>query len=217
MMRGLAFTGGEGPPPDIARRLCEGADLVAAADSGLIAAEAAGIRPDWITGDMDSLDDLQRLEKYPSERVIRHPREKDDTDTELVLKLLWEKGCDEVWILGGGGGRVDHLFAVRSLFERDRFPRRWFTAAEDIFGIEAPGVLRWNAAPGGVVSVFPLGGGPWKASSGGLRWPLDHLNWNRGFFGVSNVITGESFSIKAEAGRFMIVCEGRMDVAEAGT
>jgi thiamine pyrophosphokinase len=178
-----------------------------------MAAENAGIQPDWICGDMDSLDDLGRLEKYPAERVIRYPCDKDYTDTELALSLLWEKGCDEVWILGGGGGRVDHIFALRALFERDRFPRRWCTAAEDIFAVQAPAVFESgllfgaeNAVPGAPVSVFPLGPGPWKASSSGLQWPLDNLSWNRGFFGLSNRSTGEVFSIKAEAGRFMVIC-----------
>jgi thiamine pyrophosphokinase len=226
---GIVFTGGEGPCPERARRLLKAAAgkapaaaprrlLVAAADSGLRAAEAAGIEPDFVIGDMDSLENLSRLDYYSPDRVIRCNRDKDYTDTEMALSLLWEKGCGEIWLLGGGGGRTDHLFAVRSLFERESFPSRWFTAGEDIFCVEAPGELVYPAggalppesesgrkSGGDLVSVFPLGGGPWEASSRGLKWPLEGLSWSRGFFGVSNLAPDGEFSIRALRGRFLIL------------
>jgi thiamine pyrophosphokinase len=208
-MLGIAFIGGEGPCPEFCRRLLAGAGekILAAADSGLMAAEKAGIRPDWVIGDMDSLDDPARLDKYPPERVLRYPRDKDYTDTELALSLLWEKGCTETWLLGGGGGRMDHLLGIRSLFEREPFPRRWITAQEDVHAVEAPGELTLETLPGGTVSVFPLGPGPWEAESRGLKWALGGLAWNRGFIGVSNVAESGIFGVKALEGRFMVMTE----------
>jgi thiamine pyrophosphokinase len=209
-MRGIAFIGGEGPGEAVCGRLARAADLVVAADSGLLAAEKAGIRPDWIVGDMDSLDDARRLDAYPPERIIRYPPDKDFTDTELALKLLWEQGCDEVWLSGGGGGRTDHLLAIRSLFERDPSPDRWVTSAEDMRRLRRGGMLafpetgRVGEALRGI-SVFPLGTGPWKAESRGLRWPLDRLPWDRGFFGVSNEAPAGYFSINAVQGDFLVL------------
>jgi thiamine pyrophosphokinase len=205
---GIAFLGGDGPPPAYCAALVKEAEpfLVAAADSGLIAAEKAGLRPGWIIGDMDSLgEEERRLDSYPAERVLRFPPHKDYTDTELVLSLLREKGCDTVWLIGGGGGRTDHLFAIRSLFERERPPLRWITAHDDIRCLEAPAELAVPAP--GAVSVFPLGGGPWKAESSGLKWPLAGLPWERGFFGISNEASGENPAIRAEQGRFMVILE----------
>jgi thiamine pyrophosphokinase len=209
---GLLFTGGEGPPPEVCHTLISGtgAFIAAAADSGLVSAEAAGIRPDWITGDMDSLGaDAGRLVSYPPERVLRYPSGKDYTDTELAFSLLREKGCVRVWILGGGGGRIDHLFALRSLFEREKPPERWVTAHDDIRCLDAPAVLELSSGgkPAVIqpVSVFPLGCGPWKAESSGLRWPLAGLPWERGFFGVSNEAPEGRFTIKAKKGRFLVI------------
>ncbi|QQO08145.1 thiamine diphosphokinase [Breznakiella homolactica] len=204
-MRGIVCIGGEGPPPEFLQRLAAGADLIVAADSGLMALEDAGVSAHWIVGDMDSLDDAGRLEKYPPERVLRYPEDKDYTDTELGLKLLFEQGCQETWIAGGGGGRIDHLLAIRSLFERDRAPSRWITARDDICCIENGAGLSRHPAPGTLVSVFPLGPGPWKARSAGLTWPLDDLPWNRGFFGISNRAERGDFSVTAEKGRFLLV------------
>ncbi|MDR1238531.1 MAG: thiamine diphosphokinase, partial [Treponema sp.] len=127
------------------------------------------------------------------------------TDTELGFSLLEEKGCDEIWIIGGGGGRADHLFAIRSLFERETCPARWITAGEDVYCLSAPGELALDAGAGGLLSVFPLGSGPWRARSAGLKWPLDSLPWSRGFFGLSNETETGNFSIRAEAGRFMVI------------
>jgi thiamine pyrophosphokinase len=207
-MRGIIFTGGDGPGPEKSRRLAAEADLIVAADSGLLAAEAAGLRPDWILGDMDSLDDLRRLETYPPGRVLPYLRDKDYTDTELAFSFLLDKGCGEIWIIGGGGGRTDHLFAVRALFERELCPARWITAGEDMYCLNGPGELARTIAAGGLLSVFPLGPGPWEARSGGLKWPLDGLSWNRGFFGLSNAAETGDFFIRAEAGRFLVIIPG---------
>jgi thiamine pyrophosphokinase len=207
-MRGILFTGGEGPEPEKSRRFAAGADLIVAADSGLITAETAGFRPDWVLGDMDSLGDPRRLEPYPPERVLTYIREKDYTDTELAFSFLREKGCDEIWLIGGGGGRIDHLFAIRSLFEREQYPRGWITASGEIYCLTGPGNLAFSLPAGALISVFPLGDGPWEAESGGLKWPLNGLSWNRGFFGISNEAETGGCFIRAAAGRFMIILPG---------
>jgi thiamine pyrophosphokinase len=218
-MRGIVFIGGEGPPVSRSRELAGRADIIVAADSGLIAAEQAGLRPRWVVGDMDSLDDIRRLEKYPPERVLRYPHDKDYTDTELALRLLWDQGCDETWIFGGGGGRIDHILAIRSLFERERNPDRWLTGAEDIRCLRAGETFCFGAGgedsggrtampgrfPNCRVSVFPLGGGPWKAESRFLTWPLEGLPWDRGFFGISNTAPEGHFSIHALEGSFLVI------------
>jgi thiamine pyrophosphokinase len=182
-----------------------GADILVAADSGLILAEQAGLKPDWIVGDMDSLDDLQRLEAYPPPRILRYPRDKDRTDTELALALLWEKGCAETWLIGGGSGRMDHLFAIQALFEREPRPHRWFTGKEDIHCLNAQEPLALRLHPGALLSIFPLGSGPWEVRSQGLKWPLEGLAWERGFCGLSNVLLDAEVSLFAEAGRFLVI------------
>jgi thiamine pyrophosphokinase len=209
---GIIFTGGDGPPPQLIKKLFEGviADaLLVAADSGLELAEDAGLMPDWVIGDMDSLGRPERLERYPAGSVIRHAADKDYTDTELALALLWENGCDAAWIAGGGGGRLDHLFGIRELFERGRFPSRWVTAHEDMHcidgGVEAGRILKLHLTPGHIVSVFPLGPGPWKAYSTGLKWPLDNVRWERGGCGLSNIAKAGEIEICAGLGRFMVV------------
>jgi thiamine pyrophosphokinase len=232
---GLLFTGGEGPLPSRITGIAEEAaalpgvtTISAAADSGLLLAESAGIKSDWIIGDMDSLGaEAGRLDAYASEKVLRYPKDKDFTDTELAFFLLREKGCKSIWIIGGGGGRLDQLFGIRSLFEREDPPERWITAVEDIYCIEgsdglSPNELSSNELNGTKrripaklqkqcnaavfpVSVFPLGTGPWEAESSGLKWPLSGLNWARDFIAISNEASEGNFTITAKRGRFMVM------------
>ena len=209
-MLGIAIIGGEGPPPEILKKLALDADLLVAADSGLIAAEQAGLKPDWVVGDMDSLADetggLERLASYPTDRVLRHRPDKDHTDTELALELLREQGCSEIWLAGGGGGRTDHLLAIFALFERENpLITRWLTANEEIFHMESEKTLSAEPKPGSLVSVFPIGEGPWHAESTGLKWPLNGLTWQRGTFGLSNIASAGPFKIHSLQGRFLVV------------
>jgi thiamine pyrophosphokinase len=204
-LKGLAITGGEGPKSETLKNLAEQADMIVAADSGLATCEKADITPDWIVGDMDSLDDPKRLEKYPPERVVRYPLDKDSSDTELALSLLWEKGCGELWLSGGGGGRTDHLLAIRSLFERQKAPDRWFTGGEEIFRLKEGQTRRVDAPTGGVVSVFPLCSGHWQAESTGLKWPLNGVVWENGGFSLSNVAQEAPFEIKSIKGNFLVI------------
>jgi thiamine pyrophosphokinase len=206
-LKGVAVTGGEGPRSGALRKLAEQADLIVAADSGVAACEEAGIVPDWIVGDMDSLGDTERLEKYPAGRVIRHRRDKDFSDTELALSLLWEKGCGEAWIAGGGGGRTDHLLAICALFEREKAPDRWFTAGEEIRRVKGGQSLSVDVPRGGIVSVFPLGKGPWQAESSGLKWPLNGVAWESGGFSLSNIAENSPFEIVSKKGDFLLITE----------
>jgi len=216
MRIGIVFTGGQGPGPEKIKQLLKNLSenraykaaeiLTVAADSGLVLAETAGVMPDWVVGDMDSLDTEERLDRYSPDRVIRYNTDKDYTDTELAFNFLRENGCGEIWIVGGGGGRIDHLFGIRDMFEREFPPSRWITGGENIFCLDGEGTaIITGLPPGCLVSVFPLGGGPWKTNSLGLKWPLDNVLWERGLYSLSNVAVSEEITVVAEQGRFMIV------------
>lgn len=89
-------------------------------DGALIYAKEAGIVPDYIVGDFDTVEELL-LEEYPKEIVFRHPPEKDWTDTELAAELAVRDGCREIVFLGATGTRLDHslanIFLLQQLLE----------------------------------------------------------------------------------------------------
>ena len=82
-------------------------DLVIAADAGAIACQAAGLVPDVLLGDFDSMEP-----PGGSAKVVRLPVEKDDTDTLAAVRSALEQKFDTFYIYGGTGGkRLDHTLA----------------------------------------------------------------------------------------------------------
>jgi len=206
-MVGIIFTGGEGPKSAYIKQILARFNvkpLIIAADSGAILAINAGIKPDYITGDLDSIDS-SLLETFPAGSVIHSERGQDFTDTELALELLREKNCSEIRIAGGGGGRLDHLLAIRALFDREDCPARWVTAAEDVRCLNQGEKLELNLPKDTQVSVFPAGEGQREIQSSGLKWPLDNVKWDRGSFGISNRTTADFFTVRVVRGRFLII------------
>lgn len=208
-MRALIVTGGQHPDIRFLRKLAADSDLLIGADSGLDTLRKAGLVPDIATGDMDSISDISFLSTLDPSKVFMFPRDKDYTDTELALKLAMDRGCGFSRIAGGGGGRLDHILAIRALFDRPSSPDEWYTRNESIFRLKKGDTIETGIRPGSTVSVFPLG----RASSGmlseGLKWPLEGLEWNEGSFGVSNVACGKRVSITAGSSSLLVVLPAR--------
>ena len=89
-------------------------DLIIAADAGYLTAKALGVTPDILLGDFDTLG----VENIPDGiECLRVPAEKDDTDTQLAVKVAIERGAWEIVIVGGLSGRLDHTLSTLSILE----------------------------------------------------------------------------------------------------
>ena len=83
--------------------------LVIAADSGFHHAQRLGLKVDVVVGDLDS---IETDEGYLTSRGIlveRHPTEKDASDLALAVRFAQSLGAQQIHILTGGSGRLDHL------------------------------------------------------------------------------------------------------------
>ena len=112
-MRAFIYTGGavrtefitEHPKAD---------DLTIAADSGYHTARALGERIDILLGDFDSIGDVPRDEGMEIRRV---PAEKDYTDTQLAVEIALDKGAEDIIMIGGLSGRLDHTLSTLAILE----------------------------------------------------------------------------------------------------
>ncbi|MBE6707873.1 MAG: thiamine diphosphokinase [Ruminococcaceae bacterium] len=122
-MRAVIFTGGEcATGVRIPHH-----ELCVAADSGFIMAKKLGVFPDLIVGDFDSIGDSMPVEYIDAatgrmSEIIRHPAQKNETDTMLAAYIAIERGAAELYIIGGLSGRADHtlsnVFLLEALSDR---------------------------------------------------------------------------------------------------
>ena len=113
--RCLIVTGGRVSQTFLRRHLKkETYDWIAAADHGLDACVRAGILPDLLVGDLDSVSGEALKEMRREQGRIRIERlnpMKDDSDTEHALLLAMDEGMEDITILGAFGSRIDHMLA----------------------------------------------------------------------------------------------------------
>jgi len=202
-VQGVVLTGGNAPDARRLQKWLKQEYTVVAADSGLDHAKRLGIEPSIILGDMDSLSDRSLLHAYPGAEVYSFDAAKDETDTEIAIRTLYERGVTDILLAGGGGGRLDHLFGIYSLFHREMHPTVWLTDHSDIICIENR--LEREFPVGSVLSFFPAGRKPCRMHTSGLRWPLDALVWEIGDAGISNVVDKSPVVVEMYQGRLLLV------------
>jgi thiamine pyrophosphokinase len=92
-------------------------DLVIAADSGVDGALGAGLRPDVVVGDLDSISSagLEWAAQH-GVAVESHPADKDLTDTALALHCAAIRGGTTLTLVAPDGDdpahRLDHMLGV---------------------------------------------------------------------------------------------------------
>jgi len=209
-MTGVLFTGGLAPDFSTVREILQRADIIIAADSGFDSAIKMGINPDIVIGDMDSVQNKSILSEFKDNRVIKFSKNKDETDTELGLIYLSEKKCDNIILIGGGEGRMDHFLGIVFLFNRDLSPDIWYTNSSRFQKIT--GYSKVYSMEGKLVSFFPLGNIECQMKSIGLKWPLDNLHWGRGDMSISNLVTKNPFSIEMIHGNLLMVNQIKEDI-----
>ena len=178
-------------------------DLVIAADAGYRVCQQAGIVPDLLLGDFDSMDQPD----FPN--IRRSPVEKDDTDTMLAVKTALEEGCDTVYIYGGTGGkRLDHTLANLQtlLFIRRRGARGYLYADDFVWTAVENGSLTIEKTVGwGLFSVFCLGDRAEGIDETGFQYPLADAVLTPEFpLGVSNHILEPTATITVRKGALAI-------------
>jgi thiamine pyrophosphokinase len=210
-LRAAIFLNGAPDAPDLLQRIAGRADLVVAADGGARYALDAGVVPDLVVGDMDSLAEAWAREVAERGALLeRHPTRKDKMDGHLAIIAVGERGATDVDLLCAAGGRFSPLFAVPHLL-----------LAAERMGLQATVVAGWGQAfvleagarsvcggPRDSVSVFPLIGPATRVTLEGFAYPLEDARLEVGdTLGFHNELNGEVGRVSVEGGALLVIHE----------
>jgi thiamine pyrophosphokinase len=207
-MRVTVLANGDIAHTDIVHRYTKGVDLVICANGGANHADAAGVRPDVVIGDLDSLSPELRakLETQNAELVV-HPANKDETDLELALLYAVQQGATQITVLGALGRRIDHELGNLLLLAHPMLKGidvRVASHVQEISLIRDDKVFDGTA--GDLLSLLPIGGDAVGITTRGLEYPLDDETLHFGpARGVSNVFTTAQPRVHVRSGLLLAV------------
>jgi thiamine pyrophosphokinase len=209
--RALVVLGGDPLDAAAARHLPDHS-IVIAADSGVDQAHRLGLEVDLAIGDFDSVSGagLERVRRRGA-RIVEHPAEKDATDFELALGAALDLGVAAATVVGGEGGRIDHLLANALLMASPRFEALELSAlgADGARLHVVRGLRRLVGEPGELVTLLAVNGPATGVTTTGLRYPLcgDELRPGSSR-GVSNQLLAHEATVTVEVGVLLAVLPG---------
>lgn len=198
--RPMAIIGGGTIDPAMLRELAARRVALVAADGGADAIGAAGLVPEAIIGDLDSLSDRAGWEQRS--QVIQIA-EQITTDFQ---KALYSTSAPVTLALGMTGKRLDHTLVALSALHEVAETRRVILVDEVDVAVSISGPFGFETQPGERVSLHPLVPIRFERSSG-LDYPLDGLTLDPlGRLGMSNVANGSRVEIvPADATPYLLI------------
>jgi thiamine pyrophosphokinase len=206
----LLVLAGQPPSDELITWRMEEADYSIAVDGGYLCFRQAGLVPDTLIGDLDSLSEEEHPGSEFPELKVMHLHEQDSTDFEKALNWIQvNTNIKKLIILGGLGKRTDHLttnLLVASV--ADQSLEITFDDDQEWMRRVTPSCpLSLHGRKGANLSILPL-----CESSGvttkGLQWELNSENIGGSkIVGQSNRCKSDLVEIKCETGNFFVFLE----------
>lgn len=203
-MRCVIISGSPDTNVEEIKSLCTSDDFIVCADSGYSFAKKAGLTPNLIIGDFDSLKE----ELPQNTEVVKLNTHKHDTDTEHCVMECIRRGYKDFLLLGSIGGRTDHTFAnIATLAFLSEYNYNGIARnnGEEI-RILKEGSYEMNNKKGLIFSVFPYGCESVNVTYKGAEYMLNNktLTYNVSR-GISNVFVDDEAEITINRGRAILL------------
>lgn len=179
-------------------------DLLLCADGGYARALEAGLKPDGVIGDFDSMP-RSRVQGCP---VLTLPTHKDDTDTGRCMAEGRDRGYREFLIAGGIGGRLDHTLAnIQLLYDAAlRGERAVLLGGLNEMQVLLPGSYRLPRREGRHLSLLAYSEEVSGVTVRGVEYPLENYTLTSRFpLGVSNEWTEAEAELSFTQGALMVL------------
>lgn len=184
-------------------------DLIICADSGADALFKAGLLPDVLLGDFDSIDEeVFNSFLHQGIKTVRFSSEKDLSDTHIAIKYAIKQGSHKIVILGGTGLRLDHTLA--NIYMLEKFIHHAQVKIVDtnntIELVNDEGNHIYHKKEYKYISLLPISKKVYGVTTEGLKYKLQDATLSRNCsFGVSNEILSEHGSIHIKKGLLAII------------
>lgn len=207
-MKAVVIAHGSLSKDEILKSECRYADTIICADGGAEYAYRCGIIPNYLIGDFDSIDrNIFEYFKAQKTEIIRFSSEKDYTDTEICVKKALELNCNEICILAGIGGRMDHsLGNIGLLHIISAKGSRGYIASEDCYIYLCNREISIKGNIGDVVSILPFKADAHGVTLKGLKYPLNDAYIEFGLpIGLSNEMLENECNISIKNGELLVI------------
>ena len=184
-------------------------DYIICADGGANHTYNMEITPDYIIGDLDSVDEkLVSYYKNTGVKFEKFPAKKDETDTELCIYLARDLNATIIDFIEALGGRIDHSITNINLLyylkEMDIIPRIISEKEEMYIAVNEEITISGNV--GDIVSVIAINGDADGVTLKNLEYPLDNYYMKYGVpIGMSNVMLSNECKVKVKKGNLIII------------
>lgn len=187
------------PTHEVPLKYLKNANRIVCCDGSTQSLLIAGLQPDAIVGDLDSLND-ELISRF-ADRIFLD--ENQDTN-DLTKAVTWcsEMGYKDIVIVGATGKREDHTIGNISLLAE-------YVKDINVIMVTDTGVLypylkncEITSFPGQQVSIFSIDPET-GVTSYGLRYPLTNTKITNWWFATLNESLGDSFSLEFK-GRLIV-------------
>ena len=184
-------------------------DYIICADGGANHTYNMDIIPDYIIGDLDSVE-AEIVNHYENcgVRFEKFPSKKNETDTELCIYLADKLKAKEIHFIGALGGRIDHTIANINLLyyvrQMNIVPK--IISEKEQVHIATNEEITIYGNKGDAISVIPINGDAKRVTLTNLEYPLN--NYDMKFYlplGISNVMLNKECKLKVENGSILII------------
>ena len=205
MKKCLVIANGKSPTKKAVKYFySKGFSTIICADGGANSAKKLGVNPDFIIGDLDSIDQ-QVLKYFQSESKVIKIKRQNDTDVEKCLKFAIKKGFKEVVLLGVTGDRLDHTICNLGIIIKFFNKIKIHISAENSFLSAFNKTVIIKSKINETVSLYAFNKQTFITSKG-LQYPLQKSNLAFGEKeSTSNVSISEMIELKIIGGIVFII------------
>ena len=174
-------------------------------DNGAMHLFNRSLTPTTVLGDLDSIESsLLKKIKIMDIDLINYETDKDKTDFELSLNNIDNPKEKNIYLIGGEGGEVDHLFSIFSLIINYEFAENltWFYKDKTIIFKTNVSIKMELGSNFSIIPITQLE----SLTISGAKWDVNKIDVKPGSTKtLRNISISDEVTINCEDGLFSVI------------